>query len=219
MSSRRFRAGQIGFAEASAGLTLGRTRFFKFYTSYLAAAALRRAHLWSPAASGANHRTPIAAAATATLRKLLGSVPPCSDSFAASEILRRHDAAMDRATVRRCAVVHWLKILRRSACAKRPAADPPLAGLPPRPVASALRHRPAGKRSALWLFPSARFWQYDASPHRWFADQDRQPSLIEIIDDHRGGGVEIVGGRRSGEPAACSPALRAPSVLSQECLV
>ena len=134
---RRFRSGQFRVAEVTAELALGRTRFYELYASYLAATVLRRALQWSPAASGGNHRAPLAAPVTATLRKLLGSSPSCSYSFAASEILRRHDTALDRATVRRWQVSHI-----------------------------------------------GQLWQYDASPHRWFADQDRQPSLIEIIDDH-----------------------------------
>lgn len=29
-----------------------------------------------------------------------------------------------------------------------------------------------------------QLWQYDASPHRWFHGQERQPVLLELIDDH-----------------------------------
>ena len=156
---RRFRAGQLRVAEATAELSIGRTRFYELYASYLAAAALRRAHLWSPAVSGGNHRAPVAAAVTATLRRLLGSSPPCSYSFAASEILRRHDTALDRATVRRWALA---------------------AGLAPAGPRKKAR-RPIRRWQVSHI---GQLWQYDASPHRWFAAQDRQPSMLEIIDDH-----------------------------------
>ena len=156
---RRFRARQLSVAEATAELGLGRTRFYELYASYLAACAQRRAHAWSPACSGGNHRAPIGAAVTATLRKLLGASPPCSYSFAASEVLRRHDRSMDRATVRRWALAQGFA---------------PLA--PPKKS-----RRPVRRWQVAHI---GQLWQYDASPHRWFPGQERQPPLLEIIDDH-----------------------------------
>ena len=156
---RRFRAQELTVAEALADLGLGRTRFDELFASYLAACAKRHAASWSPAASGGNHRAPLPASVAATLRKLLPAAPPCSYSLAAPEALRRHDFAIDRATVRRWALREGLAPLgpRKKA---------------PRPVRR-------------WQVQEiGQLWQYDASPHRWFHGQDRQPSLLEIIDDH-----------------------------------
>jgi hypothetical protein len=101
---RRFRAQELSLTAASTELGLGRTRFYELYASYLAACAKRRAAGWSPACSGGNHRPPLAAPIAATLRRLLEGSPPCSYSLAASEVLRRHEFAIDRATVRRWAL-------------------------------------------------------------------------------------------------------------------
>ena len=91
----------VNSTDACAELGLGRTRFYELYSSYLAACAVRHARHWSPGLSGGNHRQPLPAPVLATLRKLLGAKPPCSYSLAASEVLRRHHFAIDRATVRR----------------------------------------------------------------------------------------------------------------------
>ena len=156
---RRFRAQELSRAEAALELGLGRTRFYELYSSYLTACAARRARSWSPALSGGNHRQPFPATVLATLRKLLGAKPPCSYSLAASEVLRRHDFAIDRATVRRWALAQDLA--------------------PAAPRKNALR--PIRRWQVQNL---GQLWQYDASPHRWFHAQERQPSLLEIIDDH-----------------------------------
>ena len=104
MFLRRFRAQELSVTAARAELGLGRTRFYELYASYLAACAGGRAHRWSPASSGGNHRPPLAEPIAATVRKLLAASPPSSYSFAASEVLRRHEFALDRATVRRWAL-------------------------------------------------------------------------------------------------------------------
>jgi hypothetical protein len=156
---RRFRAKQISSHDAFAELGLGRSRFYQLFASYLAACAKHRAKTWSPIASGGNQRQPLAAPIANTLRKLLTSIPPCSYSFAASEILRRHDFIIHRATVRRWA-------LRQ--------------GLPPLNP-----HKKPRRPVRRWQVQHiGQLWQYDASPHRWFSDQDRQPSLLGLIDDH-----------------------------------
>ena len=156
---RRFRVQKLSRADACSELGLGRTRFYELYSSYLAACALRRSQHWSPALSGGNHRQPLPAPVLATLRKLLGAKPPCSYSFTASEVLRRHDFSIDRATVRRWALQ---QDFAPSAPRKKT----------PRPIRR-------------WQVQNiGQLWQYDASPHRWFHGQECQPSLLEIIDDH-----------------------------------
>jgi hypothetical protein len=156
---RRFRAQQLSLRLALAELGLGRTRFYELYASYLAACAQRRAAAWSPAASGGNHRPPLPATVAATLRKLLAATPPCSYSLAASEALRRHDFALDRATVRRWALREGI--------------------VPPGPRKKA--PRPVRRWQVQQI---GQLWQYDASPHRWFHGQEAQPALLELIDDH-----------------------------------
>jgi hypothetical protein len=156
---RRFRAQQISIHMAATELGLGRSRFYELYSSYLAAGAQRRAKSWTPLCSGGDQRPPLALPIAATLRKLLSAIPPCSYSFAASEVLRRHDFTLHRATVRRWA-------LRQG-----------LAPLGPRKKP----RRPVRRWQVQQI---GQLWQYDASPHRWFAGQERQPSLLEIIDDH-----------------------------------
>jgi len=117
---RRFRASQLSLTQALAELGLGRTRFDELYASYLAACAKRRAASWSPASSGGNHRASPPEPVLATLRKLLSAVPPCSYSLAASEVLRRHTFAIDRATVRRWALRQGLAARGPRKKARRP---------------------------------------------------------------------------------------------------
>jgi len=155
---RRFRSQQISIQMAMTELGLGRTRVYELYNSYLAACAQRRGHAWSPTASGGDQRQPLTEPIAATLRKLLSAVPPCSYSLAASEVLRRHHVALHRATVRRWA-------LRQ--------------GLAPGP------RKPPRRPVRRWQVQQiGQLWQYDASPHRWFPGQERQPALLEILDDH-----------------------------------
>lgn len=156
---RRFRALELSRAAAGAELGLGRTRFYELFSSYLAACASGRVAHWRPTASGGNHRQALSAPVLATLRKLLGAVLPCSYSFSASEVLRRHDFALDRATVRRWA-------LREGLVPSGPRKKPP---------------RPVRRWQVQQI---GQLWQYDASPHRWFHAQERQPALLEILDDH-----------------------------------
>lgn len=156
---RRFRAQQIAVRDACAQLGLGRSRFYELYASYLIAYAKRRASSWSPASSGGDQRSALPALIASTLRKLLSSTPPCSYSFTASEVLRRHDFTIHRATVRRWALAAGLAPL-----------DP--------------RKKPRRPVRRWQVQHIGQLWQYDASPHRWFPDQERQPSLLGLLDDH-----------------------------------
>jgi hypothetical protein len=88
---------------------------------------------------------------------LLG--PRVSYSFAASEVHRRHGLPLARASVRRWALSNSL--------------------------APDTRHKKRPKPIRRWQVQQiGQLWQYDASPHRWFAEQAHQPSLLELIDDH-----------------------------------
>jgi hypothetical protein len=74
-------------------------------------------------------------------------------------VLRRHDFILHRATVRRWA-------LRQGFAPLGPRKQP---------------RRPVRRWQVQQI---GQLWQYDASPHRWFAGQERQPSLLGLLDDH-----------------------------------
>jgi hypothetical protein len=155
----RFRRALIDARQAAGELELSRSRFYVLYSSYLRACAKRRQEHWVPGRSGGDHRKAWPAAITALLRKLLGARPPVSYSFAASEVLRRHGQRLDRATIRRFALSENL--------------------------APDTRYKTRPKPVRRWqVVQIGQLWQYDASPHRWFPDQDRQPALLELLDDH-----------------------------------
>lgn len=155
----RFRRGLIDAREAAAELDLSRSRFYALYGDYLRACANRQQQRWSPGRSGGDHRPEWPAEVLALLGKLLGSKPPVSYSFAASEILRRHNVRLDRASIRRFALREGL--------------------------APDTGYKSKAKPVRRWQVQQiGQLWQYDASPHRWFHGQSRQPALLELIDDH-----------------------------------
>jgi hypothetical protein len=155
----RFRTQTIAAADAAAELGVSRSRFYVLFASYLALCALRRQHQWRPGLSGGNQCQAWPPAVLALLRKLLASKPPSSYSFAASEVHRRHDLPLDRATVRRWALANNL--------------------------APDTRHKKPLKPVRRWQVQQiGQLWQYDASPHRWLPTQNLQPSMLELIDDH-----------------------------------
>jgi hypothetical protein len=155
----RFRREIIDARQAAAELDLSRSRFYVLYASYLCACASRQQHRWEPTSSGGDHRLEWPSEVLALLRKLLGAKPPLSYSFAASEVLRRHELRLDRASIRRFA-------LREA-------------------LAPDTRHKRQPKPVRRWQVQQiGQLWQYDASPHRWFLGQAFQPVLLELIDDH-----------------------------------
>jgi len=155
----RFRRESLTAAAAASELGVSRSRFYVLYAGYLAVCAQRRQHQWQPGLSGGNQRTAWPLAVLALLRKLLGSRPPTSYSFAASEVHRRHALSLDRATVRRWALANHL--------------------------APDTRYKKPLKPVRRWQVQQiGQLWQYDASPHRWFPTQSQQPPMLELIDDH-----------------------------------
>lgn len=138
---------------------MSRSRFYALYADYLRACAERRQRSWRPGQSGGSHHATWPLEVVALLRKLLSATPAASYSFAASEVHRRHGLKMDRATVRRWALTHRL--------------------------APDTRHKAPRKPVRRWQVQQiGQLWQYDASPHRWFADQPQPFPLLELIDDH-----------------------------------
>jgi hypothetical protein len=156
---KRFRSELISADEARAELELSRSRFYVLYADYLRAGAQRRQRTWEPGRSGGDHRAEWPDAVVALLRKLLQARPPASFSFAASEVHRRHQLKMDRATVRRWALAEGL--------------------------APDTKFKQPRKPVRRWQVQQiGQLWQYDASPHRWFADRHQPLPLLEMIDDH-----------------------------------
>jgi hypothetical protein len=155
---KRFRARQIKAVAAAAELSVSRSRFYNIYSSYLHASAQRQTNRWTPGRSGGNHRPAWPPAAVALITRLLQAKPPCSYSLAASEVERRFHFKLDRATVRRFALKKAL------AAPARPKPRQPVRRWQTQQV--------------------GQLWQYDASPHRWLVGQERQPSLLNLIDDH-----------------------------------
>ena len=155
----RFRAQSLPAADAAAELGISRSRFYVLCAGHLAACARRRQRQWQPGLSGGDQRKEWPPAVGALLRKLLGSAPAASCSFAASEVHRRHALKLDRATVRRWALAQDL--------------------------APDTRHKKPRQPVRRWQVQQiGQLWQYDASPHRWFPALSAQPPLLGLIDDH-----------------------------------
>jgi hypothetical protein len=154
----QFRTQQLGAAQAAAALELSVRRLYELLHDYLKAYGCRQHARWTPRTSGGNHARPWPIAVLALLRKRLGSKPPASYSFAASEALRVCGFSLDRAQVRRWA--------RQNGLAP---ATPPT-----RPKAAIRRWQ----RSRI-----GELWQLDASPHRWFAGVEHPFPLLNLLDD------------------------------------
>ena len=155
----RFRNELLSARDAIGELGLSRSRFYVLYADYLRACAQRRQRFWQPGHSGGNHRPPWPAEVCELLRKLLHARPPASYSFAASEVHRRHQFKLDRASVRRWALDHDL--------------------------APDTRFKAPRKPIRRWQVQQiGQLWQYDVSPHRWFGEDRPFLPLLNIIDDH-----------------------------------
>lgn len=156
---QQFRAHACSAREAATQLGIGVRRFYELWRDYLVAVSRRQQHRWYPGRSGGNHRLAWPVAAQEVARKLLSARPPASYSFTASELQRRLDWKRDRAAVRRWAIRHGLAI-----------------GSVPKPDAQPVRR---------WQTQQVgQLWQYDASPHRWFGEEQPSCALLELIDDH-----------------------------------
>jgi hypothetical protein len=94
----------------------------------------------------------------ALLRKRLGSKPPASYSFAASELLRKCQFKADRAQVRRWAMQHHL-------------------------AHSKPNHRPTAPVRRWQRSRIGELWQLDATPHRWFSNCAQSFPMINMLDD------------------------------------
>lgn len=154
----RFRAGEIEATGAAEELELSRSQFYRLWSQYLEAVGRGEQDQWAPRTSGGDHRPEWPAAVRDLCERLLHSRPPCSYSLVASEVERRLGIHMDRATVRRWALDHGL--------------------------APDTSWKPTAKPIRRWQTQKVgQLWQYDVSPHRWFAGQDELFPLFDILDD------------------------------------
>lgn len=153
---KQFRAQALKAPEAAEQLGISKRRFYQLYAEYLRAVSERKAHCWSPGRSGGDHRPDWPAPVSVLVQRLLKA--RCSYSMIASEVLRRFQYQVDRATVRRYALRHELA--------------------PSKPV---VKRKPVRRWQTQQI---GQLWQYDASPHYWFAGQKWQPTLLHIMDDH-----------------------------------
>lgn len=152
------RTREVSAQAAAEALELSRNRLYQLLSDYLAAYGPGTHEVWVPGVSGGDHTPAWPPAVPALLRKRLGSVPPASYSFAASEALRVCGYRLDRAQVRRWAMANDL------AHGKAPR----------RPQAPVRRWQ----RSQI-----GELWQMDATPHRWFPPSDTQLPMLNMLDD------------------------------------
>jgi len=152
------RTGEMSAQAAAEALGLSRTRLYELFSDYLAAYGPGKHLDWAPGVSGGDHASVWPPEVMALLRKRLGSDPPASYSFAASEALRVCGYRLDRAQVRRWAMANALahgKVPQRSRAPVR-----------------------RWQRSQI-----GELWQLDATPHRWFPPSDTQLPMLNMLDD------------------------------------
>lgn len=137
---------------------MGRTRFYEVYGDYLQACARHQESTWTPGVSGGDHAPDWPAEVAALLRKRLGSNPPASYSFAASEVHRQCHFQLDRAQVRGWAIQHQLAH--------------------PKP-----NHRPLAPVRRWQRSQVGELWQLDATPHPWFPNCRQPFPMINMLDD------------------------------------
>ena len=153
-----FRAGEVKAQAAADKLELSRSRFYELYSDYLQACARHQQAAWKPSVSGGDHAADWPPEALALLRKRLGSKPPASYSFAASELFRLCQFKVDRAQVRRWAI------------------ENDLAHPKPAPRARAAIRR--WQRHQI-----GELWQLDATPHPWFPGRAHALPMLNMLDD------------------------------------
>ncbi len=154
----QFRTQQKTAVQAARALGLSRRRLYEWHHLYLKAYACRQHATWRPGVSGGSHALAWPSEVIALLCKRLGSAPPASYSFAASEARRLCGFQLDRAQVRRWALVN-----------QRAHASPPV------------RTKAAVRR---WQRTQiGELWQMDATPHRWFPGVARLYPLLNLLDD------------------------------------
>lgn len=137
------------------GVTARRVR--DLYAAYLEACGTGHADTWEPGRSGGNRQRTVPPKVAALWRRMLSVSPPAPYAFAGSEALRLYQFHVDRATVRRWAVVEGY-------------AHPSQRKAP-----RAVRRWQCADVGALW--------QLDATPHPWFGPDTQRLPLFDLVDD------------------------------------
>ena len=178
----RFRKGLLSAGDATGELHLSRSRFYVLYADFLRACAQRRQHSWVPGSSGGKHHPAWPGEVCDLLRKLLRARPPASYSFAASEVHRRHQLKLDRASVRRWALTQGLapdaRHMGRQGLARRHAEVAAEGAADAREVS--VWERPSRSSS-----PCTRCWMYGKSSRN--VSSSRNPGLQHIIQSKEAG--------------------------------
>lgn len=152
------RKGAVSSRTAAKVLGLSRSRLYELRNDYLTAFGPGLQGSWAPGVSGGDHAPDWPMEVETLLRKRVGSNPPASYSFAASEAMRMCGYHLDRAQVRRWAMANGLTHGK----------------VPRRPQAPVRRWQ----RSQI-----GELWQLDATPHRWFPPSDTQLPMLNMLDD------------------------------------
>jgi AraC-like DNA-binding protein len=155
----KLRAEELSTLAVAQELGLSERRVRQLYREYLACCAENRAEEWAPGKSGGHNSSAIPELVTALWCKMLGARPPAPYAFCASEALRLYQFRADRATVRRWAL--------QRACAHTARSQ--------RPDSGAIRRWQCAEVGALW--------QLDATPHRWFGEDQELFPLLDMVDD------------------------------------
>lgn len=154
----RFRSGAISAPEAAVEFGVSRSQFYRMWNDYLRAVGERREASWQPGTSGGDRRHAWTVEVEALVDSLLKSDPPCSYSLVASEVQRRLGLSINRASVRRWAIAQG--------------------------CAPDARWKAKPKPIRRWQVQSVgQLWQYDVSPHPWFAGRQEHYPLFEVLDD------------------------------------
>lgn len=154
----KLRKGEIDAKEAAEALDVSWRRIYQLYKEYLEACAHHQEDLWIPGRSGGDHSPKFSKEVCALLSKFLGSKPPMSYSFAASEVHRRLGIEVDRAVIRRWA---FKENLQHTSPVKR--------------ARAVVRRWQCSEVGALW--------QLDASMHHWFGKYGPKTVLLNMMDD------------------------------------
>ena len=151
--------GELTGDAAGLQLGLGRSQVYALRTAYLRSRARRQGACWQPGPSGGDHTRERATPVQALMRRLLSAEPPPPYGFVASEVDRRLDVKLDRATVRRWALAKDL-------------------AHPSRPTTRAPAPVRRWQRSRI-----GELWQLDATPHPWFPNDPKAYPLLDMLDD------------------------------------
>lgn len=154
----QYRTGERSADGVATELEISSRRVRQMYSQYLEALARGEGRIWEPGRSGGNRRRDVPAVVDALWRKMLSTQPPSPYGFLSSEAFRKHQFAVDRATVRRWAIEHGLAHTRPKDRTRAPVRR--------------------------WQCQQVgELWQLDASPHRWLGPNHDSFPMLDMVDD------------------------------------